>query len=56
MSSSPAKLQDLPPKGGYQNIPFARVPAKTYFRGKYADCYVTGRRTTATHLDPQDGK
>ncbi|KXJ71416.1 NADH dehydrogenase [ubiquinone] 1 alpha subcomplex subunit 13 [Aedes albopictus] len=33
MSSSPAKLQDMPPKGGYQNIPFARVPAKKYFKG-----------------------
>ncbi|EAT42790.1 AAEL005538-PA [Aedes aegypti] len=33
MSASPAKLQDMPPKGGYQNIPFARIPAKKYFKG-----------------------
>lgn len=31
--SAPAKLQDMPPKGGYQSIPFARVPAKKYFKG-----------------------
>ncbi|XP_062551692.1 NADH dehydrogenase [ubiquinone] 1 alpha subcomplex subunit 13 [Armigeres subalbatus] len=33
MSSSPAKLQDLPPKGGYQSIPFSRIPARKYFKG-----------------------
>lgn len=31
--SAPAKLQDMPPRGGYQSIPFARVPAKKYFKG-----------------------
>lgn len=33
MTSS--KPQDLPPEGGYRKIPFARVPAKTYFGGQY---------------------
>lgn len=33
MSSPPAKLQEMPPRGGYQSIPFARVPAKKYFKG-----------------------
>lgn len=28
------KVQDMPPAGGYQKIPFARIPAKTYFSGK----------------------
>jgi len=27
------KKQDMPPPGGYQKIPFARVPAKSYFSG-----------------------
>ncbi|KAG5674926.1 hypothetical protein PVAND_004871 [Polypedilum vanderplanki] len=27
------KTQDLPPPGGYQKIPFMRVPAKTLFNG-----------------------
>lgn len=31
-----AKPQDLPPSGGYKKIPFARIPAKTYFTGKLA--------------------
>lgn len=30
-----ARPQDLPPSGGYKKIPFARIPAKTYFSGKY---------------------
>lgn len=29
-----AKLQDMPPPGGYKKIPFARVPPKSYFTGK----------------------
>ncbi|XP_055637908.1 NADH dehydrogenase [ubiquinone] 1 alpha subcomplex subunit 13 [Toxorhynchites rutilus septentrionalis] len=33
MSSAPARLQDMPPRGGYQKIPFSRVPAKQYFTG-----------------------
>ncbi|XP_058821931.1 NADH dehydrogenase [ubiquinone] 1 alpha subcomplex subunit 13 [Topomyia yanbarensis] len=33
MSTPPAKLQDMPPRGGYSSIPFARVPAKKYFKG-----------------------
>ncbi|XP_044739228.1 NADH dehydrogenase [ubiquinone] 1 alpha subcomplex subunit 13 [Chrysoperla carnea] len=28
-----ARKQDLPPPGGYQKIPYARVPAKTFFSG-----------------------
>lgn len=32
---SSGKLQDLPPEGGYKKIPFARIPAKTYFGGMY---------------------
>jgi len=31
------KKQDMPPPGGYQKIPFARVPAKSYFSGMYFD-------------------
>uniref|UniRef100_U5EGY7 NADH dehydrogenase [ubiquinone] 1 alpha subcomplex subunit 13 n=1 Tax=Corethrella appendiculata TaxID=1370023 RepID=U5EGY7_9DIPT len=31
--SEVARLQDLPPKGGYEKIPFKRVPAKSYFHG-----------------------
>lgn len=27
------KTQDLPPPGGYQKIPFVRVPARTLFNG-----------------------
>ncbi|XP_049938233.1 NADH dehydrogenase [ubiquinone] 1 alpha subcomplex subunit 13 [Schistocerca serialis cubense] len=30
---STAKVQDMPPPGGYQSIKFARIPAKTYFSG-----------------------
>lgn len=29
------KTQDLPPPGGYQKIPYVRVPPKTYFSGTY---------------------
>uniref|UniRef100_A0A2M4C2Q1 NADH dehydrogenase [ubiquinone] 1 alpha subcomplex subunit 13 n=1 Tax=Anopheles marajoara TaxID=58244 RepID=A0A2M4C2Q1_9DIPT len=50
MSSSPAKLQDLPPKGGYQNIPFARVPAKTYFRGWQMIAGYAGISTVGLYL------
>jgi hypothetical protein len=28
-----SKLQDLPPEGGYNKIPFARIPARAYFSG-----------------------
>ncbi|XP_049871553.1 NADH dehydrogenase [ubiquinone] 1 alpha subcomplex subunit 13 [Pectinophora gossypiella] len=28
-----ARKQDLPPQGGYQPIPYKRVPAKTFFSG-----------------------
>jgi hypothetical protein len=33
--SATAKLQDMPPRGGYPKIPFARIPAKTYFKGDF---------------------
>lgn len=26
--------QDMPPPGGYKNIPYKRVPAKSFFGGK----------------------
>jgi NADH dehydrogenase (ubiquinone) 1 alpha subcomplex subunit 13 len=29
-----AKVQDLPPEGGYRPINYARIPAKKYFSGK----------------------
>ncbi|XP_055903209.1 NADH dehydrogenase [ubiquinone] 1 alpha subcomplex subunit 13 [Eupeodes corollae] len=32
-SSATAKKQDMPPPGGYKEIPFARVPARSYFTG-----------------------
>lgn len=32
-----AKVQDLPPEGGYKKIPFARIPARTYFTGKSSE-------------------
>lgn len=31
--SAPTKLQDMPPKGGYQKIFYARNPARSYFNG-----------------------
>ena len=27
------KTQDLPPKGGYEKIPFERIAARKYFSG-----------------------
>lgn len=29
----PQFVQDMPPKGGYEKIPFVRIPAKQYFGG-----------------------
>ncbi|XP_058450879.1 NADH dehydrogenase [ubiquinone] 1 alpha subcomplex subunit 13 [Malaya genurostris] len=33
MSTPPARLQEMPPRGGYQRILYERVPAKKYFKG-----------------------
>ncbi|GBP06719.1 NADH dehydrogenase 1 alpha subcomplex subunit 13 [Eumeta japonica] len=33
MADCPARIQEMPPAGGYKPIPFKRLPAKQYFSG-----------------------
>lgn len=35
MASKEGFKQDMPPEGGYKPIPYKRIPAKTFFSGRY---------------------
>lgn len=38
MATAGTHHQDMPPEGGYGPINYARIPAKSYFRGKMCVC------------------